>query len=136
MPLPKPEPGLVLRYSFLFANQVEKERPVVIVTAVSEGEDESLIVRVVPITHTPPSRGEEQNSFELPTKIKEHLNLDDARSWVRLDEINVFHWAGYDLRPLPSGKFDYGFLPPNFFGKLTARFSQLAQIQKITSRDD
>jgi hypothetical protein len=30
---------------------------------------------------------------------KRHLGLDDKASWIYTDQLNVFVWAGADLRP-------------------------------------
>ena len=71
------------------------------------------LVMVVPITHSPPGPG--AASLELPARIKARLGLDDARSWVILDEANQFVWPGYDLELNDKGEFAYGLLPPAFF---------------------
>ena len=52
--------------------------------------------------------------------VKRHLALDDARSWIILDEINEFTWPGFDLRPIPPSRdrFTYGYLPPILFNRM------------------
>ncbi len=124
MPFPKPEPGLVLSFAYLWRREAaqgqregRKTRPCVIVLAV-EDKDGEKIVTVAPITHATPK--ETACAVEIPAKIKWHLGLDDERSWVRLDEVNQFAWPGFDLRPVPGSKtrYDYGFLPPRFFEKI------------------
>jgi hypothetical protein len=36
-------------------------------------------------------------AVEIPLRVKEHLRLDSERSWVILNEVNVFTWPGFDL---------------------------------------
>jgi hypothetical protein len=124
MPFPQPEPGLVISYSYLWRhehnkgkNEGRKVRPCVIILAV-EQKDNEQIVTVAPITHTSPSNP--AGAVEIPLKVKRHLNLDDDRSWIILDEVNQFTWPGCDLRPVPGSKtrYDFGFLPPKLFEKI------------------
>lgn len=65
--------------------------------------------------------------MELPLRVKEHLGLDSDRSWVILEEVNTFAWPGLDLRPVRRGnsRIDYGLLPPKFFGRMIAKFTEL-----------
>jgi PemK-like, MazF-like toxin of type II toxin-antitoxin system len=119
--LPTPEPGLVLNYAYLWhdehlAGQEEgrKNRPSVIVLCTRREEDQSLIVTVLPITHSTPQNP--KSAIEIPLAIKHHLGLDDGRSWIMLTEGNDFPWPGYDLRKLPkSNDYAFGFLTPRFF---------------------
>jgi hypothetical protein len=57
-------------------------------------------VLVLPITHTPPDHP--ALAVEFPAKVKDRLQLDDARSWVVLFECNEFVWPGPDPRRLPG----------------------------------
>jgi len=44
--------------------------------------------------------------------------MDDIPSWIVLDELNVFAWPGFDLRPVPGSDpatCVYGILPRGFF---------------------
>ena len=86
MAFPKPEPGLVIRYAYLWHEEAgkgyeegTKDRPCVIIVSTEEAEGETL-VRVAPITHGPPIEAAE--AVEIPELTKERLGLDDARSWV------------------------------------------------------
>lgn len=118
MPLPAPVPGLVIRYSFLWRDEARagreegsKDRPcaVLLVTTAKNGRQ---IVTVLPITHTPPT--DERLAVEIPAKTKARLGLDEARSWIILDEANRFEWPGPDLRPVPGdadANVAYGLLP-------------------------
>lgn len=119
MAFPKPEPGLVIRYAYLWHEEAgkgyeegTKDRPCVIIVSTEEAEGETL-VRVAPITHGPPIEAAE--AVEIPELTKERLGLDDARSWVVVSETNLFIWPGPDVRPIQPGKFTYGFLPPKLF---------------------
>jgi mRNA-degrading endonuclease toxin of MazEF toxin-antitoxin module len=122
VPIPGPFPGLVLNYSYLWYDQRRrgmeegiKDRPCVVVLAVTRAEDD-LVVTVAPITHTPPATLQE--AVEIPAATKLRLGLDSGRSWIMVTEINQFHWPGHDLRPAPragTGRFDYGVSPPGLF---------------------
>jgi hypothetical protein len=80
---------------------------------------------VAPITHSPPTA--DLPAVELPAAVKKHLGLDDERSWVIVDEVNVFEWPGHDLDVTPSGGVAYGLLPPKLFNRIKA--SLLAEIR-------
>jgi len=79
-------------------------------------------------------------AVEIPARVKDHLGLDDERSWVILNELNVFTWPGFDLRPIRRGdtRIDYGFLPPKLFDKLIEKFAELEESEQMqqTSRDE
>ncbi|HEX3882289.1 MAG TPA: hypothetical protein VHW66_06495 [Stellaceae bacterium] len=62
MPIPNPEPGLVISYAYLWHDEHHagreegrKDRPSVIVLAVERDADDATIVTVLPITHTAPT---------------------------------------------------------------------------------
>lgn len=131
MTLPKPEGGLVLSYSYLWRSESEsgrtegvKDRPCVVVL-VTRREGDNNWVTVAPITHSPPS--DPALAMEIPLAIKQHLGLDGSRSWIALDDFNEFIWPGYDLRFVPggTGRYDHGFLPPNFYAQLMRRIFAL-----------
>ena len=130
MSLPKPEPGLVIRYAYLWRaeflrGQEEgvKDRPCAIVLAPERVGDDTHVV-VVPVTHSPPDKSEA--ALEIPPAIKRALGLDEARSWVILSESNRFRWPGPDLRRIgEGGSVAYGFLPPRFFAEMLRRFIAL-----------
>jgi hypothetical protein len=109
----------------------------VIVLAMERRADGTILVRVAPITHSPPRVADA--GMEIPPAVKRHLGLDDAQSWVILDEINEFTWPGFDLRPIPASRdrFAFGFLPPRLFDQLMARLARVwaAGAGKATSRD-
>ncbi len=129
MAIPNPEPGLVISYAYVWhrehqAGQIEgrKNRPSVIVLAVTrEGEDPTSVV-VLPITHSPPD--DPASAVEIPAAVKYHLGLSSERCWVIVAEGNEFLWPGYDLHKLPqSDRYEYGFLPPRFFNQVRDAFA-------------
>ena len=132
MTLPKPEPGLVIRYSYLWHREFQKgqeegvkDRPCAIVLALNNMSEETQVL-VVPVTHSPPS--DLSYAMELPFTVKAHLGLDAEPSWVMISESNLFNWPGPDLRRV-QGRDDssvaFGFLPPKFFTEMKKRFLQL-----------
>jgi hypothetical protein len=132
--LPKPEPGLVISYSYLWSDeaargQVEgrKDRPCAILVTLLEGSrtNTSPRVVVVPITHRPAS--DPTVAIEIPARVQQHLGLDTQQSWVIVNDFNVFTWPGFDLRTIRRGerRVHYGFLPPKLFDQIIARFREL-----------
>jgi hypothetical protein len=139
MPLPRPEPGLVIPYEYLWEDENrrreewgKKVRPCAIIVAVT-GESGEIETVVAPITHrepTPPSEG-----IEIPRLVKQHLGLDERRSWVIVTDLNVFHWPGIDIWPvpsLPSGAYDYGLLPSKLFERIRTRIVELGSRDAAT----
>jgi hypothetical protein len=59
---------------------------------------------------------------------------------VILDEVNIFTWPGFDLRPIRRGetRIDYGLLPPKLFDRLIEKFKELRSQGKVAgaSRDE
>lgn len=143
MSIPRPEPGLVINYSYLWQDDVRKgrseggkNRPCVIVLSKKIMPDGGLVVTVAPITHTPP-RGLGE-AIEIPQAVKAHLGLDAERSWIMLAEANRFSWPGFDLRKIANtGKFAFGFLPPRLFERVQREFLQgrKAGREKLALRD-
>lgn len=129
MTWPTPEPGLVIRYAYLWRREQEagreegtKDRPCAIILALAV-EDGRQTVIVVPITHTPPRLS--ADGVELPQSTKRRLGLDAKRSWAIVSEANRFLWPGPDLRFLPEAGPEsaaYGVLPPELFRLIRDRF--------------
>lgn len=128
MTLPEPQPGLVIRYAYLWRSEADrgresgvKERPCAVVLAMKQ-EGGSRRVYVAPITHRPPAAG--QSALRLPPLTKARLKLDDEASWIVTSELNAFLWPGPDLRPIDredrSRAFSYGLLPHGLTLKLIA----------------
>jgi hypothetical protein len=143
MPIPAPEPGLVISYAYLWHHEHEagqeegrKDRPSVIVLAVERQADDSTVVTVLPITHNAPAIA--AGGIEIPGPVKRHLGLDDSRSWIIVSEGNEFDWPGYDLRKIGRGdRYDYGLLPPRFFDQVLGAFMAWHRAHKVrlTSRE-
>jgi len=102
-----------------------------------ENKSGATEVVVAPITHLqpmPPSQG-----IELPAKVKQHLGLDHDRSWVIVNDLNVFTWPGFDLHPVPnagSGIYHYGLLPPKLHRVIVERIVALGNDLHPTNRDE
>jgi hypothetical protein len=135
--LPNPEPGLVIRYSYLWLREHRegreegtKDRPCAIVLTSRHHGDETQVL-VVPVTHSPPENI--ADALELPPSVKQHLGLDTERSWVVLSESNLFDWPGPDLRRVgdrDNSSVAYGFLPPRLFAELRRRFLALEAVAR------
>ena len=119
MAVPVPQPGLVIRYAYLWRSEAAraredgaKDRPCAVVLAVQR-QDSTTAVLVAPITHSPPS--DPATAIEIPAPVKTRLGLDASRSWIITNEVNMFDWPGPDLRPIdqrqPNLGFAYGYLP-------------------------
>jgi len=136
--LPIPEPGLVVRYGYLWRSEHKrgqeeglKDRPCVIVLTVRQETGRSVVL-VAPITHAPPKTSDE--AVEIPLQTKQRLGLDDARSWVVVNEVNRFFWPGTDLCPVSRdtpARFDYGFLPPFLFREIKQRLAAAARARRL-----
>jgi hypothetical protein len=119
-----PEPGEVINYSYLWRYEYEqgrdegvKDRPVAVVVVVqaADGIDKVL---VVPMTTSPPGKG--QAAIEVPDAVRRQLGLRASRSWIVVSEWNEFSWPGFDIRPVDrrSGEISYGALPAGFFRRV------------------
>jgi hypothetical protein len=115
MALPLPQPGQVIRYAYLWWNEARtgreegtKDRPCSIVLTRTTDAGRT-VAYVLPITHTPPLKGED--GVEIPQATKRRLGLDGERSWIITTELNQFTWPGPDLRPTAAGEYIHGSLP-------------------------
>ena len=142
MSLPDPEPGLVIRYSYLWLSdhrrgleEGDKDRPcaIVLVTRRDGGDANTL---VVPVTHHHPE--DIDAAVEIPAAVKRHLGLDAERSWIVVSEGNLFIWPGPDLRRVGNrqGTFTYGFLPPRLFAEVKRRYLAFASRANMVSRTE
>lgn len=139
---PKPEPGLVIRYSYLWAEEARtgreegvKDRPCAVVLVVRK-EDGKTRVAVLPITHAPPR--DPAAAIELPAPTKRRLGLDGERSWVVISEYNTFYWPGPDLRMAPGKGPEtaaYGPLPWRFTEFLIQKFAQRVREGRAPAND-
>jgi hypothetical protein len=138
VPLPKPIPGLVLHYSYLWRDQhrkgleeSSKDRPCVVVLATIDTDAGSFVV-VAPITHTPPRVADD--AVAIPTDTKRRLGLDDTPSWIVVSELNRFRWPGSDLRPVPGVKpfrFEYGMIPPGLLRQVKTGLAKCVALQRL-----
>ena len=124
--------GQILRCSYLWhwqhlegREEGDKDRPCLVLALVTVLEDGTPVVRVLPITHTPPNNAED--ALEIPPAVKNRLRLDEDRSWIILTESNRFAWPGPDLRPRESADGHFGPLPPVLFADVKRRFVALAR---------
>ncbi len=137
MSLPTPRPGLVIRYSYLWAREHHqgreegiKDRPCAVLLA-TRNDDGDLRVIVLPITHTPPHNPE--NAIQIPASTGRRLGLDDDRSWIALTEGNAFAWPGPDVRIAPGGDPEsvaLGILPARLITTMRDRFLALHERNK------
>lgn len=128
MAFPEPVPGLVISYSYLWAEQHNrgqeegvKDRPCAVVL-VTRDEDGERVVTALPISHTP--QADRALALEIPAAVKQRLKLDDERSWIVLSEANRFIWPGPDLRPVTPGdaaSVAYGLLPFALFEEVRTK---------------
>lgn len=118
----QPKAGDVIRYDFLWKEEAQKgrvvgakDRPCAVVLTTKALPDGSRQVVVAPITHSPPMASESHHSIKIPLKVCRHLGLDDERSWIRTDQINLFTWAQdripVGVVPTPTNQWTYGSLP-------------------------
>jgi len=135
VPLPKPERGLFIAYSYLWHGEFQKgrvegvkDRLCVIIVAVTY-KGGTQIVTVAPITHAKPATPEA--AVEIPLATKRRLGLDDDPSWVVITEGNRFEWPGPDIRPVAPGQFDYGFLPPALFHNIQEKFAAFLNAKRL-----
>ena len=137
----EPRIGAVISYSYLRADEADlgrregtKDRPAAIVMARAD-LGPAKVAYVLPITHVPPGPRDKDRKVEVPAHIKRRLGLDDHRSWIVVDELNVFVWPGFDLKPVPNSDpptCEYGILPQSFFDMVKARM--LASASEKTTR--
>jgi hypothetical protein len=138
MPIPTPEPGLVISYAYVWDHEAQsgqeegrKDRPCVITLAVERQPGGETLVTVLPVTHRPPDDAAE--AVEIPPAVKRQLGLDNDRSRVIVSEGDQFVWPGYDLRKVRrSDRYDYGYLPPRFFRDILAAFRAWHKAHRVT----
>ena len=138
MTLPKPEPGLVIRYGYLWSDEYEtgrevgsKDRPCAIVACVRQANDE-LWVTVLPVTHSIPR--DASLAIEIPPTTKKRLGLDFDRSWIVISEGNEFKWPGPDIRPAKNDRgqeWSYGFLPHGLTARLREKLLELDRLRRF-----
>jgi len=95
---PKPEPGMVLSYSYLWnrehikgGTEGRKDRPSVVVLVINRTPGD--VAYVLPTSTSNPKDGGRW-TIEIPRSIKSRLKLDERRSWINVTEFNIFAWTG------------------------------------------
>jgi hypothetical protein len=85
-------------------------------------------VVILPITHAPPER--DTTLVDIPARVGRAIGMDDAPSWVIVSEHNVDEWPNGGLASVPgrTGVFSYGFIPPNLFAQVKAKFLELSRL--------
>lgn len=136
MAYPKPEPGLVIRYLFLWREQAdrgqdegEKDRPCAIVMTAQDDQGDTVVI-VLPVTHTPPVVPD--LAVEIPATTKARLGLDDKPSWIIVNEANRFIWPGPDLRPRVPGDTSsvaYWLLPAGLFTQVRDKLAKAIELR-------
>ena len=116
--IPDPQPGLVIRFGYLWRDEQDKgreeaskDRPSAVVMAFNESDGRKRVA-VVPITHTKPHA--RSGAIPVPPATARRLGLDDVPQWIVTREINLFTWPGVDIRAVPGSHpatIAYGQLP-------------------------
>jgi len=137
MEIPEPEPGLVVRYDYLWSREAAigrmhgKDRPACLVAATDSRAKPRYVV-LLPITHSPP--GANDTGIEIPASVRAALGLDDAPSWVIVSDHNVDEWPNGGLSPAPAAPmFAYGFMPPKLFKEIKLNFLKLVKARGSTT---
>ncbi|HAO43095.1 MULTISPECIES: mRNA interferase PemK [Afipia] len=128
----------MFRYAYLWdwqhregREEGDKDRPCLVLAIVMTTEEGAPIVRVLPITHTPPTNP--ADAIEIPADVKGRLRLDAERSWIVLTESNRFAWPGPDLRAVDTESGYHGALTPGLFAEVKRRFVAIARGEVATS---
>lgn len=132
MALPKPRPGLVVGYDFLFREQADagmenagKPHPAAIVLVVKH--DVQTRVSLVAISHSPPSPSEAPYRLKLTPAECREMGLDAGNHWVNVRDVNSFDWPGYDLvRSAPGGSYTYGRMSKGTFARIVVALKAAA----------
>ncbi|AMJ60834.1 type II toxin-antitoxin system PemK/MazF family toxin [Bosea sp. PAMC 26642] len=125
MSIVAPEPGLVIRYAYLWRDQAasgrveaSKDRPCAVVLTTKRANDKTVVV-VAPITHARPR--DPSVGIEIPAAAKARLGLDVEPSWVITNDLNYFTWPGPDIRPVTHNRAGRGFVYGQLSQSLTNR---------------
>ncbi len=140
MALPKPRPGLVVGYDFLFREQADagmenagKPHPAAIILVVKE--DVQTRVSLLAISHSPPRLGDEAYRLKLTATECKQMGLDSDEHWINLRDINAFDWPGYDLvKSAPGSNYVYGTMSKNTFVRIVDAVKRCAG-RRVVKRD-
>jgi hypothetical protein len=107
-----PDLGLVIPFVYLWRREHEesgrKIRPCLIVAVVRRSAGK-VRVAVAPLTSQEPDT--QRSAIAIPARVRTHLRLEAAASWVICDEYNEFDWPGVDLGTTPKGRSVFGYVP-------------------------
>jgi hypothetical protein len=143
MHIPPPKTGYVICYSYVWRHEYQtgqregvKNRPAMIVLANVTDAAGHIVVTVAPITHTPPA--DPAGAVEIWQRTKQRLGLDGERSWIIIDDLNIFTWPGYDLRPVPGRPETclYGPLPGDLIRQVQTAIAHRRGILVRSNRDE
>lgn len=137
MPLPKPSPGLVIGYDFLFREDEEaglenanRPHPSAVILVTQNGPNQR--VSLVGISHSPPSPSEAQYRMKLTPSECREIGLDEGDHWVNLRDVNSFDWPGYDLVPIaPNRGYVFGKMSKNTYMRLVTAIKNCAGKKSI-----
>lgn len=124
-----PRVGDILNYIFLFAHEARhrdegvKERPCVVIMA----DPQRQRVLVAPLTTKGDSYPE---TLPVPAEVCRIARLGGPTAVV-LNELNLFTWLGYDVRPLHGTDDIYiGRFPPGFTAKVMAAIKSRRAVER------
>lgn len=106
-----------------------KDRPCAVVVARLAEEGQGAFVLLAAITHSPPASP--KAAIEIPPRVKQHLGLDDARSWIVTAELNSVAWSDPGIVPATRSRWEYGFLPPRLVATLIERVREQQREQRL-----
>ena len=133
-----PEPGLVIRYDFLWKDEARtgreegKDRPCAVVLATRPQNGQREVVLCL-ITHTPPRTGE--TAVEIPYKVARYLKLDSDRMWIKTHEVNRLQWEEGQIphgvsRARPDA-WAFGMLPKALGGRMFEQVRENSRRQAL-----
>lgn len=138
MPLPQPQIGLIVHYSYVFRDHTRtigpegKDRPCLIMAIQQDTKDKAEVkVLYLPITHTEPT--ETSGALEIPVNVRYAAGLDGYRQWIIIAEGNLDVWP-FDISHIPNqpGRFNYGVLTPGFFANVQKAWLTLYTLKRFS----
>lgn len=135
-PIPKPAPGLILRYGYLWLEELRsgrvdpsKDRPAcILMQAAKQAADDLPLARsasiasgdviIFPITTRPLRAGD--LGVELLPDEKRLCRLDpEIPSWLVVSEFNADSWPNPDIALIPgTSRFAYGHASPGLMRRI------------------
>jgi len=128
----KPEPGLVIRYDFLWKHEqkaghqegLKEGRPCLIMDTRPGKTPGQTDVLICPISHRSPE--ENIKAVDLPQDVAKYLGLDDQRQWIKPHALNVETW--YDgFEPPRTEKEPVGMMRKDVSEKVIDVYHEHAQ---------